>query len=54
MVGSAKRFNGRGVEDVVRSAKKNAKPEECQQGGRKTCLHGLYFRLAFRCNKVVD
>lgn len=45
---------GQRVQDVVGSTRKNVKPRECRQAGRKTCLHGLYYRRVVRGSKMVD
>lgn len=52
IVSSAKPSSGQRVKDMVERARENAKPWECGQGVRKTCLYGFYHRRVSCCSEV--
>lgn len=54
IAGSAEPFLRRRAENRVQTARKNVKPQECQLGGSKTFLHGLYYTLFFLSSEEVD
>lgn len=52
-MGLAQQFDWQSGEGMKGSARENAKPQECRNGGRKTILHGFHHRRVVCGDEVV-